>query len=110
MPTSSLYVNYIFAHLWMRIGSEVADNLMAEWLLIFPSGRNQVIGRDPIAKGTRRRGTRRRKDTRPYLVGHDAIHEGLPYALACDRTHHQVWEAPFYGHKQIQDRSLKWVV
>jgi hypothetical protein len=49
-PTSSLYVAYIFAHLWMRRGSEVANNLMAERLLVFPSGRGQVIG--PSKRGT----------------------------------------------------------
>ena len=54
-PTSSLYVTYIFAHLWVRIGSEVADNLMAERLLVSPSGRDQVIG------PSKRKGTRTRK-------------------------------------------------
>ncbi len=42
----------------MRIGREVTDNLMAERLLVSPSGRGQVIGfgkeGDPIALGQER--------------------------------------------------------
>ena len=72
--------------------------------------RGQVIGSSKRETPTVAKGIRTRKDTWPYLVGHDTIHEGLSDALTCDRTHHQVWEAPFNGHKQIQDRSLKWVV
>jgi hypothetical protein len=93
----------------MRIGSEVADNLMAERLLVSHSGRGQVIG--PSKRGTPlQRALGQERILGLYLVCRDAIHEGLSYALTCDRTHHQVWEAPFYGHKQIQNRSLKWIV
>ena len=45
-----------------------------------------------------------------YLVCCDAVHEGFSYTLTCNRTHYQVREARFYGDKQIQNRSLEWVV
>ena len=89
----------------MRIRGEVANNLMAERLSVSPLGCGQVIGPSEgemqlhMAQGKKQ-----------YLVCCDSIHKGLSYALTCDRTHHKVWEAPFYRHKQVQNRSLKWIV
>ena len=71
----------------MRIGCEVADDLIAVRLLVSPPGLGQVIA--PSKRDTRlQRALGTRNNTRPYLVRCDAIHEGLSYAIACDRTHH----------------------